>query len=204
MKLYFSPGACSLAPHIAPIEAGLGFTMEKVDIRSKLTAGGADYRTVNPNGYVPALELDDGRLLTEGPAIVQYIADQAPELALAPPAGSFERYQLISLLNFISGELHKNYSPLFNPVADDAVKQLARHNLGQRYGHIEQQLEGKTYLTGERFTVADAYLFTVTNWAPSVHVELSALNNLQAFQARVAARPAVQQALAEEGLSGKA
>lgn len=202
MKLYFSPGACSLSPHIVLLEAGLEFTTEQVDLRAKLTASGADYRAINPKGYVPALELDDGRVLTEGPAVVQYLADLAPEQGLAPPHGSFERYQLMSLLNFISVELHKNYSPLFRPDNAEEIKQLARQNLAQRYPYIEQQLEGKTYLLEERFSVADAYLFTVTNWAARVNVDLSAFGNLQAFQARVAARPAVQQALRDEGLSG--
>jgi glutathione S-transferase len=202
MKLYFSPGACSLSPHIVLIEAGLGYTTEKVDLRSKLTASGTDYRAVNPKGYVPALELEGGHVLTEGPAVVQYLADQAPEKGLAPPNGSFERYQLVSLLNFISVELHKNYSPLFRPDNAEAVKQLARQNLAQRYPYIEQLLEGKEYLLGDRFTVADAYLFTITNWAGKVGVDLAAFPHLQAFQARVAARPAVQQALREEGLLG--
>jgi glutathione S-transferase len=174
--------------------------MEKVDLRSKRTESGRDYRAVNPNGYVPALALDDGRVLTEGPAIVQYLADLAPETRLAPPHGSFERYQLMSLLNFISVELHKNFSPLFNPSAPQEVKQAVRANLAQRYPYIEQVLDGKSYLLGDTFSVADAYLFVITSWAGHVQVDLTAFPNLQAFQARVAARPAVQQALRAEGL----
>lgn len=200
MKLYFSPGACSLSPHIVLLEAGLGFTTEKVDLRSKQTDSGRDYRTVNPKGYVPALELDDGRVLTEGPAIVQYLADQVPDRQLVPQAGSFERYELIALLNFISGELHKNYSPLFSPATPAAIKDAARSNLAQRYPYLEKTLEGRQYLLGEHFTVADAYLFVVTSWAGHVGVDLSAFPNLQAFMGRVAARPAVQQALRAEGL----
>lgn len=200
MKLYFSPGACSLSPHIVLLESGLGFTMEKVDLRSKLTESGRDYRTVNPKGYVPALELDDGRVLTEGPAVVQYLADQVPDQQLAPRPGSFERYELISLLNFISGELHKNYSPLFSPATPADVEDAVRGNLAQRYPYIEQVLAGRQYLLGEHFSVADAYLFVVTSWAPHVGVDLSAFPNVQAFMARTAARPAVQQALRAEGL----
>ena len=200
MKLYFSPGACSLSPHIVLLESRLGFTMEKVDLRSKLTESGRNYRAVNPKGYVPALELDDGRVLTEGPAVVQYLADLAPDRQLAPRPGTFERYELISLLNFISGELHKNYSPLFSPTTADEVKQAVRGNLAQRYPYIEQVLQGKQYLLGEQFTVADAYLFVISSWAAHVDVDLAAFPNLQAFMARVAARPAVQQALRAEGL----
>lgn len=200
MKLYFSPGACSMSPHIVLLEAGLPFTLEKVDLYKKVTAGGADYATINPKGYVPALQTDDGVLLTEGPAIVQYVADLAPDKQLAPPAGSIERYQLMSLLNFIGTELHKTFSPLFNPDASDDVKAYARSNLTRRYAQVERMLEGRDYLTGGTFTVADAYLFTITNWAGLIKFDLSAWPRLQAFQKRVAARPAVQKALQAEGL----
>ncbi|MET0856422.1 MAG: glutathione transferase GstA [Telluria sp.] len=202
MKLYFSPGACSLSPHIALLEAGLAFTTERVDIRKKLTASGADYTAINPKGYVPALELDDGTVLTEGPAIVQYIADQAPAKQLAPAAGSAGHYQLVEWLNFIGTELHKNFGPLFNPAAGDDAKAAARAVLARRFGYTAQMLEGRDYLVGERFSVADGYLFTVANWATVVRLDLSPWLALQAFQQRIAARPAVQQAMRDEGLLG--
>jgi len=200
MKLYFSPGACSLSPHIVLREAGLPFSLEKVDLRSKTTAGGRDFREVNPKGVVPALEIDGGAVLTEGPAIVQYVADLAPASGLAPAAGSMERYRLAEWLNFISTELHKSYSPLFRPELADEIKTYARNNLNQRYSHVEQMLDGRDYLMGAQFTAADAYLFVVTNWARPVKLDLSAFPNLLAFHKRVAARPAVQQAMREEGL----
>lgn len=200
MKLYFSPGACSLSPHIVLREAGLPFTLEKVDLRSKTTAGGQDYRAINPKGFVPALEMDQGGVLTEGPAIVQYIADLAPASGLASAAGSVERYRLAEWLNFISTELHKNYSPLFRPELAEDIKTYARNNLNQRYAHVEKMLDGRDYLMGAQFTAADAYLFVVTNWAKPVKLDLSAFPNLLAFHKRVAARPAVQQAMREEGL----
>jgi glutathione S-transferase len=200
MKLYYSPGACSLSPHIALFEAGLKFDIERVNLANKQTAGGADFRAINPKGYVPALGLDNGELLTEGPAMVQYIADQVPEKKLAPAAGTMERYRLTEWLNFISTEIHKGFSPLFKPHMPDEAKKMARELLALRFEFIAQQLEGKQYLTGAQFTVADGYLFTTMNWAPRVDVDLSRWPVLQAFQERVAARPAVQQALAAEGL----
>jgi len=200
MKLYFSPGACSLSPHIVLREAGLAFTIDKVDLRSKLTADGADYRAINPKGYVPALETDEGVLLTEGPAIVQYVADKVPESGLAPAAGSMARYQLIEWLNFISTELHKTYSPLFNPAASDDMKSAARENINKRYAYLDGILGQRQYLLGDKFSVADAYLFVVTNWAHPVKLDLAPYPNLQAFQTRVGARPAVQAALRAEGL----
>jgi glutathione S-transferase len=200
MKLYFSPGACSLSPHIVLREAGLDFTTERVDLGKKLTASGADFRAINPKGYVPALELKDGSVLTEGPVIVQYLADLAPGSKLAPAAGTMERYQLQEWLNFISTELHKNFSPLFNPAASDDAKKAAHTSLANRFGYVERRLEGREYLMGAQFSVADAYLFTVASWAAYVHVDLSTLPTLQAYIARVAARPAVQQALRDEGL----
>ncbi|QYF91655.1 glutathione transferase GstA [Massilia sp. PAMC28688] len=200
MKLYFSPGACSLSPHIILHEAGLAHETEKVDLRAKTTASGKDFRTINPKGYVPALETEGGVVLTEGPAIVQYLADQAPEKDLVPPAGSIERYQVISWLNFISTEIHKNYSPLFNPAATDDVKHMAKGNLAKRYEYLDQELGQRDYVFGSAFSVADAYLFVVTNWAGMVKVDLSAYPNVQAFQERVGARPAVQKALRHEGL----
>lgn len=200
MKLYFSPGACSLSPHIVLHEAGLAHTIEKVDLATKQTANGKDFRTINSKGYVPALETDSGAILTEGPAIVQYLADQAPDKLLAPAHGTIERYQMMSWLNFIGTEIHKNYSPMFKPTSTDEIKDLARSNLAQRYAYINTMLEGRDYLGGERFSVADVYLFVVTNWAGKVNVDLSAFPNLQAFQKRIASRPAVQQAMRTEGL----
>jgi glutathione S-transferase len=200
MKLYFSPGACSLSPHIVLRESGLAFTTEKVDLRSKTTASGADYRAINPNGYVPALETDEGILLTEGPAIVQYVADKVPGKHLAPAAGSMARYQLIEWLNFISTEVHKNYSPLFNPGASEDMKSGARDSLNKRYTYLDGLLAQRDYLLGDQFSVADAYLFVVTNWARPVKLDLTPYPHLQAFHARVGARPAVQDALRAEGL----
>jgi glutathione S-transferase len=200
MKLYFSPGACSLSPHIVLLEAGLPFTTERVDLGKKLTASGADFRAINPKGYVPALELADGAVLTEGPAIVQYLADQAPQAGLLPPVGTVERYRVVEWLNFIATELHKNFSPLFNPAATDDMKTAARASLANRFGYVARKLEGQEFLTGGQFTVADAYLFTVASWCGFVQLDTSGWPDLQAFLARVAARPAVQQALREEGL----
>ncbi len=202
MKLYFSPGACSLSPHIVLREGGLAFTMERVDLATGKTETGADYRTVNPNGYVPALALDDGRVLTEGPAIVQYLADRVPEKRLAPPAGTFERYRLMQWLNFISTELHKAFGVLFNPQTPDAWKDIVRSQLASRLDYTSGQLAGKSYLMGEDFTVADAYLFTVLGWGKYVGLELLPWPPLTAYLERTAARPAVQAALEAEGLTG--
>jgi glutathione S-transferase len=200
MKLYFSPGACSLSPHIILQETGLPFTIEKVDLRSKQTASGADYLGINPKGYVPALVTDDGVLLTEGPAIVQYLADQVPDKQLAPAHGSIERYQLMSWLNFIGTEIHKNYSALFNPAGSDEAKSNAKQNLAKRYAYVERMLEGRAYLVGTGFTVADGYLFVVTNWSGMLKLDMSPFPNIAAFQKRIAGRPAVQQAMKAEGL----
>ena len=200
MKLFISSGACSLSPHIVLREAGLDFTTEKVDLRKKVTAGGADYLAINPKGYVPALDLGNGVVLTEGPAIVQYIADQAPDKQLAPPLGSIERYQLMGWLNFISAEIHKPFGPLFAAGASEDMKASASAALTKRFSYIEQALEGRDYLMGASFSVADAYLFTVANWAGIVHFDLAPYPRLRALQARIGARPAVQQALRDEGL----
>ncbi|MET0858190.1 MAG: glutathione transferase GstA [Telluria sp.] len=202
MKLYFSPGACSLSPHIALLEAGLPFTTEKVNIRKRLTESGADFMAINPKGYVPALELDNGTILTEGVAITQYIADQAPDKQLTPARGTAEHYQLLEWLNFIGTEIHKSYSPLFNPASGDDAKAGARAALAKRFAFVAQRLEGRDYLIGERFSVADAYLFTVLNWAAVVHVDLAPYPVLQSFEAPIAARPAVQQAMRDEGVLG--
>lgn len=200
MKLYFKAGACSLSPHIVLEETGLPYTTESVDLKTKVTASGADYWAINPKGYVPALQLDNGELLTEGPAIVQYLADQVPAKKLAPANGTLERYRLQSWLTFIGTEMHKSFSPFFNPAAGDDWKAAAKALLERRYEYVNQQLEGKSYLMGEDFTVADAYLFTVTGWAKFVNFDLSKWANVTAYMARVAARPAVQAALKAEGL----
>ena len=198
MKLYFAPGACSLSPHIALREAGLAFQAVNVQMKTRQLEDGTDYYTINPLGYVPMLELDDGTRLAEGPAIVQYIADLAPTKNLAPANGTLARYRLQSLLNFIGTELHKGHSPLFNPATPDEYKTIAREKLVSRYKWVDEQLAGKQYLTGDQFTVADGYLFTVTTWCPKVGVDLSAYANVAAFMARVAERPAVQEALTAE------
>ncbi len=200
MKLYYSPGACSLSPHIVARELGLPIELEKTDLGAKKTAKGVDFFTVNPKGQVPTLELDDGQVLTEGPAIVQYLADRKPETGLLPAVGSMDRYRVQEWLNHITSEIHKNYTPLFNPQAPDEYKSIARANLAKRYKRIDNLLKNNAYLLGDRFTVADAYLFTVTNWAGHVGVDLSAFANLQAYQQRVAGRPGVQEAMAAEGL----
>jgi glutathione S-transferase len=199
MKLYFSPGACSLSPHIVLLEAGLEFSAERVDLREKKTAAGEDFRAINPKGYVPALGLDDGTLLTEGAAIVQYLADLAPGAGLLPPVGDAARYKVIAWLSYISSELHKNFSPLFNPAATDDMRAHARKMLAQRLDYVASQLAASEYLE-QRFSVADAYLFTVLGWAEVVKLSLADWPVLDAYRARIGARPAVQQALRAEGL----
>ena len=200
-KLYYSPGACSLSPHIVLREAGLPFDLVLASTKTHKLADGTDYYTINPKGYVPLLELNDGQRLSEGPVIVQYIADQAPASKLAPAAGTMERYRLMEWLNFITSELHKGFSPLFNPAMPEEAKVLARAKLSERLGWVDTQLEGKDYLMGETFTVADAYLFTVAGWGKHVGVDIAALKTLSAYMGRVAARPAVQAALKAEGLT---
>jgi glutathione S-transferase len=201
MKLYFSPGACSLSPHIVARELGIELQLEKVDTKNKkIIATGADYLAVNPKGYVPALELDGGGLLTEGPAIVQYLADKKPEAKLAPPNGTLERYRLQEMLGFINSEIHKTYSPLFNQKISPELREERLAYLRKRYSIIEKQLANQAYLFGDQFTVADAYLFAVTNWSRAVRLDLSEYPNVLAFQKRVAARPAVQAAMVAEGL----
>jgi glutathione S-transferase len=199
MKLYYSPGACSLSPHIALLEAGAEFTAIKVG-RDKQTSNGRDFRDINPFGYVPALELDDGELLFEGPAIVQYIADQVPAKKLAPPNGTMARYRLQEWLNFITSELHKGIGGMFNPAMPEEGKAVMRARATGRLKWVDAQLEGKQYLMGDAFSIADPYLFTITNWTKHTGIDISGLNNLGAFQARMAARPAVQAALKAEGL----
>ena len=201
MKLFYSPGACSVAPHIVLLEAGLAFTMEKTDLRTKKTATGSDYYAINSKGAVPTLQLDDGRVLTEGPAIVQYLADQKPESGLAPRAGTFERYQLMEMLNYITSEVHKGYSPLFNPKISADWKASALVNLGKKLDWLSGFLGSKTFLMGTTFTVADAYLFTVLRWSEHVGVDLGKWPVLTAYRSHVAQRPAVQEALKAEGLT---
>ena len=200
MKLYYSPGACSLSPHIALQEAGLAYTPVLASTKSHKLQDGTDYYTINPLGYVPMLELDDGTRLREGPAIVQYIADQVPLKMLAPQNGSLQRYRLQEWLTFIGTELHKGFSPLFNPATPEEYKTMAREKLLQRLQFVDGQLADKQYLMGEQFTVADGYLFTVTNWAKPTNVDISTLANLAAYRERVGARPAVQEAMKAEGL----
>jgi glutathione S-transferase len=199
MKLYYSPGACSLAPHIALHESGLPFTAQKVDLRAHKLADGTDYYTINPKGYVPLLELDDGARLSEVAVILQYIADRKPG-TLAPAFGSMERYRVMEWLNFIATELHKQFSPLFYPTTPDATKEAQRARIATRLDLIEKTLAQQPYLTGASFTIADAYLFTIVNWAGTVKLDLTRWPAVRAFQERVRARPAVQATLRAEGL----
>ena len=200
MKLFYSPGACSLAPHIVLKEAGLPFEAVLASTKTHQLADGSDYYAVNPLGYVPFLVLADGRTLREGQVISQYVADQAPQTGLAPAAGSWERYKLQEWLSFISSELHKGFSPLFNPATPEDYKPAVKDRLLQRLTWLDGELAGKDYLMGNTFTVADAYLFTVTNWAGFVKLDIGSLNHLAAYRARVAARPGVQAAMKAEGL----
>lgn len=200
MKLYFSPGACSLSPHIVALEAGLACEAIKTSTKTHQLDDGSDYYAINPLGYVPFLVLDDGQTLREGPVIVQYLADQAPEKNLLPAVGSMARYRVLEWLNFTGTELHKNFAPLFNPATPAEYKPLAISALRSRFQWVEQELAGKDYLMGSQFTVADAYLFTVSNWGKFVGLDLSDLPLLQAYLARVGSRPAVQAAMRAEGL----
>jgi glutathione S-transferase len=198
MKLFYSPGACSLSPDIVAREAGIDLPLQKVDLKTKTIASEGDYFAINPKGSVPALQLDDGQVLTEGPTIVQYLADLEPAKGLAPPAGTMARYRLMEWLGYINSELHKTYSPLFRPdtPAETRAERLAY--LAKRYAVVEKQLAAHPYLLGESFTAADAYLFTVTNWAPRVKFDLVPFPGVRAFQERVAARPAVKAAMQAE------
>jgi glutathione S-transferase len=200
MKLYYAPGACSMAPHIALCEAGLSYDLEKVDLAAKTTEGGADYTGINPKGYVPALALDDGQVLTEVSAVVQYIADRAPGSGLAPQPGTTERYKLLEWLGFIATEVHKGFGPLWKPDTPEAYKAIVRDNLAKRFGYLDSQLVDRDHLMGSGFTVADAYCFTILNWTNFHSIDLTALPNVSAYVSRVAARPKVQQAMREEGL----
>jgi glutathione S-transferase len=200
MKLYYSPGACSLSPHIALHEAGITHELVKVDLKEKKTETGEDFAKINPKNQVPALVLDNGELVTEGPVIVQVIADKAPAKNLAPANGTDERYKMQEWLNFTTSELHKNFSPLFNPAIPDEVKKFFADRIMGKFKYADSQLAGKDYLMGKQFTVADGYLFVMTAWADRMKIDLSGLPNLMAYKARVAARPNVQAALKMEGL----
>jgi glutathione S-transferase len=199
MKLYYSPGACSLSPHIALLEAGLPYDLVKVDLRAKKLENGDDFLKVNPKGQVPVLQLDSGELVTEGPVIVQMIADKVGK-GLAPARDSAERYKLLEWLNFITTELHKNFGPMFSPVLADDAKAFFKDRVLGKFKYIDSQLAGRDYLMGKQFTVADGYLFTMLSWADRMKFDLSAMPNLLAYKARIAARPKVQEALNKEGL----
>ena len=200
MKLYYSPGACSLSPHIALLEAGLPYDLVKVDLRAKKLENGDDFLKVNPKGQVPALALDSGELITEGPVIVQMIADKAPARNLAPARDSDERYKLLDWLTYINGELHKNIGPLFNPMLSDEAKAVFKDRAMGKFRYVDSQLAGRDHLMGKQFTVADGYLYVMLRWAEGMKFDLSGLNNLLAYKDRVAARPKVQEALVKEGL----
>jgi glutathione S-transferase len=199
MKLYYSPGACSLAPHIAMREAGIAVDLKKVDLKAKQYEGG-DYKQVNGKGYVPAIAMDDGTVLTECPVILQYIADQKPDAALAPKPGSADRYKLQEMLNFTTSELHKGMGTFFNPALTPEWREAASNRLSLRLDWLAKQMEGKQYVMGEKFSVADAYVFTILNWAGPSKFDMGKWPVLQEYQKRVAARPKVQEALKAEGL----
>ena len=200
MKLYYSPGACSLASHIALHESGLPFVIDKLNVPTKTTASGEDFMRINPKGYVPTIQLDDGNVLTEGAVILQYIADQSPASGLAPQQGSMERYRLQEWLNFIAAEIHKSYSPLFNKAASEDVKANARNMLNRRLPVVEKRLAEHPYLMGANFTVADAYLFVVLSWSTKVGFDLSPYPKIKDYLTTIATRPAVLAAMKAEGL----
>src|SRR5215470_16127175 len=200
MKLYYSPGACSLSPHIALLEAGLPYDLVKVDLRAKKLENGDDFLKVNPKGQVPALALDSGELVTEGPVIVQMIADKVKDKNLAPARDSAERYKLLEWLNYITTEVHKNFGPIFSPALTDDAKAFFKDRVMGKFKYLDTQVAGRDYLMGKQFTVADGYLFTMLTWAERMKFDMSAMPNLLAYKARVAARPKVQEALNREGL----
>ncbi len=199
MKLFYSPGACSLSPHIVAMEAGIPLELEKVDLTAHKTASGGDFYAINPKGYVPALQLDDGATLTEGPAIVQYLADQKPGSGLAPANGSFARYKLQEWLTFINGEIHKSFGPLFRTPSEEAKKD-AVEKIAKRFVYVEKELADKPFLTGDTFTVADAYFFVMLTWAHHLGIDLKPYPKLAAYFTRVASRPKVHAAMKAEGL----
>jgi len=200
MKLFYFPGACSLSPHIVMLEAGIPFSIVKVDLATKKTEDGADYNSINSKGGVPALQLDNGKVLTEGPAIVQYLADLKPEAGLVPRAGTFERYQMMETLNYLTSEIHKTLGSLFNPQISAEMREATLTLLAKKFDWLAKQLAGKTYLFGGSFTVADAYLFNLLNWTQPTKVDLSKWPVLAAYQANIAQRPKVQEAMRAEGL----
>lgn len=201
MKLYYSPGVCSLASHIVLRESGLPFTLVRIDLKTHELEDGSDYFAISPHGYVPLLELDDGRRLSEGPIIMQYVADQVPDKQLAPAWGTMERYRLMEWLAFINSEVHKNFGPLFNPEMPAEVKDYYRKRALGRFQWLEQQLDGKRFVMGDIFTVSDAYLFVVATWGKYVDVDLSGFKNLQSVLSWISERPAVQETLKAEGLA---
>jgi glutathione S-transferase len=200
MKLYFAPGACSLSPHIVLRESGAQFDLEQVNNAEKKTKSGQDFWKVNPKGQVPVLEVDGGDKLTEGPVIVQYIADKNPGAGLAPAPGTMERYRVQEWLNFITSELHKSFGPIFRPTTPEEFKTISKENLSKRFDWLDRQLAGKQYLMGDKFTIADAYLFTVLRWMARIGMDIAKWPNLKAYFDRVQARPKVQEALKAEGL----
>ena len=199
MKLYYAPGACSLSPHIVLRETGLPFTLEQVDLTTKETVSGEDYYIVNTKGSVPALMLNNGEVLTEGPAILQYLADQVPEKQLAPKAGTMERYRLMEALNYITSELHKSFVPIFNP-AYSGAKEAAKNKLTAEFDYVDRQLAQKPYWLGDQFTVADAYLFTVSCWIEAAGLDIRQWTALDKYRQDIASRPCVKEALVEEGV----
>lgn len=202
MKLYYAPGACSLSPHIVLRELGLKFDLERVDLKARKTASGKDFLKINPKGYVPALELEDGTVLTEGAAIVQFLADRKPDTGLAPAPGSLARVRLQEQLNFLASELHKAFSPLFNPATPEDVKATARDRVARRFDDLENLLgDGRSYLMGEGYSVADAYLFVLASWTKPTGIDLSRWPKVKALVQRIAQRPPVTEALRAEGLS---
>jgi glutathione S-transferase len=200
MKLYYAPGACSLSPHIVLRESGLPFDLEQVDNKEKKTKSGQNFWDVNPKGQVPVLELDEGGQLTEGPVIVQYLADKKPGSGLAPACGTPERYRVQEWLNFTTSELHKSFGPIFRPTTPEEYKKISKENLGKRFDWLDKQLADRQYLMGDKFTIADAYLFTVLRWSPRIEIDLGRWPNLKAYVDRVAARPKVREALQAEGM----
>jgi glutathione S-transferase len=200
MKLYFAPGACSLAPHIASSELGIPLDLEQVDIREKKTKSGKDYWTINPKGQVPMLELDNGERLTEVPVILQYLSDQKPAAGFSPAAGTMDRYRMLEWLNVVTSDMHKTYGPIFRPTTPDEFKKLSREVIGRRLEWLDKHLAGKQYLMGDKFTLPDMYMFTVLRWSPVVGVDLGKYPNVKAYADRVAARPKVAEALKAEGL----
>ena len=200
MKLFYAPGACSMAVHIALNEVGLQYELEKVDLATKKTESGINYLEVNANGYVPALQLDNGENLTEVSALLQYIADNNPDKKLLPPVGDASRYRVLEIMNFVSAELHKNFSPLFNPASTDDIKASTLELIGKRFSYIDKHLTNRQYLTGDQFTIADAYLTTVLGWTTFLQMDLSPWPNVASYMGKVMSRPSVQATLKAEGL----